>query len=765
MSLQRNGLIAILLLLYIGAVWARMGSVGEPAYPYYTGESGTNFRQTHQIATRGALPQTDRRAAWPGGYSPSRVKANGAEHLTGFAYRLVRPFSDISEKRFAGFLTILFVSLLVFTIYDVTRKMWGCQAAGLWAAFLTAFSAPLIDVTNGKEYLHVTFAVVLVSFHIMAYLRCRSRSSAMAAIITGVTGFFIFTVWETAGLYFAGIGLLCLLDPALNGATRRQVLAAHLGAILLAGLLLPHLRAQRFVFAWPTVWLFVTVIFAVVRDRLPRKVPGWVYLGGAFAILVFLLRPIQSGGTEMASPLQYWFYRLRFITGKPEDPALLPAAVRILWTSDHAPLRVYDIFAFFFPLVFLAPPAIGALREIHRQGRPLFLTPVVFLLFGVAICLFEHRAIPFAALLVFPFFSGAFRGVRQHLRSRALPIGLSALLVVTASPLAMGKIDTNRAIARFTGIPLNEPAGFMWVSIGNADREVVRHLVSRTSSRNDVLFALPNVSSLLVTFAGRATVLAPGVYAVSMTQKIADTVSRFYGDEEDLYTMCETVGATHVLYSVDLILDSTVYSPRYAVGLTGVDESSVALMMHFAPETLKRFHLVYENDSYRLFQVVSEPKPLFLTDHPPVYQHSILRVHGDDLDSFYDRVIDVLAAYQLAVDAQVRGDEGAAIRRFTYCLDQAPFFTKARLGIGDSLLRLDDPQAASDAYGRVLEYSPDNRHALYWGAFSLGSAGRSDEAVTLLDLLLSSTADRETRSRALELKTVLENGRPIELPR
>jgi tetratricopeptide (TPR) repeat protein len=174
---------------------------------------------------------------------------------------------------------------------------------------------------------------------------------------------------------------------------------------------------------------------------------------------------------------------------------------------------------------------------------------------------------------------------------------------------------------------------------------------------------------------------------------------------------------------------------------------------------------VYENDNYRLFRVTADVKPVFLTDHPPVYQEAILREHADDLGTFYSRIIDILSTYQTAVAAQARGDERGAIPRFLYCLDQAPAFTAARLGVGDSLLRLGKTADAFNAYNSVLQYAPDNTHALYYGAISLAYMARRAEARRLVDLLLTATAQHDIRAQALDLKAALDSGRPIEIPR
>ena len=233
-----------------------------------------------------------------------------------------------------------------------------------------------------------------------------------------------------------------------------------------------------------------------------------------------------------------------------------------------------------------------------------------------------------------------------------------------------------------------------------------------------------------------------------------------YAPEEQLYKLCVEAGINFILYRIDGVLDVSKYGPAYAVGLMRVAERSAAVRMHFSPQTLDHFNLVYENDNYRLFRVTDGPEPMFLTDHPLVYQHDLLERHRDTLTSFYARVVDLLIAYTTALQAQVDGDEAGAIDRFRYCLEQAPHFTKAWLGVGDSMLRLGKNETAHAAYGNVLLYAPDNPHALYYSAATLARMGRTEEALGLLEVLLSSTGDRDYLLQGRELKASLLQGAP-----
>ncbi|MBP2680909.1 MAG: hypothetical protein H6Q78_772, partial [Candidatus Krumholzibacteriota bacterium] len=177
MTLGRRQIALVLIALYVGAVWMRLDSLGAHEYPYFDGESGTNYRYARTIAAEGSLPATDTSALRPDGFSPAGARPNGVEYLTGFAFRLVHPFSDVAEKQFASIFTILVSSLAVFTFFALARSLWGCAAAGIFAAFLAAFFAPLAGATDGREYLHAPYAFLLVSAHLALFARYVSRPS------------------------------------------------------------------------------------------------------------------------------------------------------------------------------------------------------------------------------------------------------------------------------------------------------------------------------------------------------------------------------------------------------------------------------------------------------------------------------------------------------------------------------------------------------------------------------------------------------------
>jgi hypothetical protein len=674
----------------------------------------------------------------------------------GYAYRLAHYFTDASQRQFTARFSALFFSLCVLTFFALSRRLWDCQAAGLFAAFLIAFCKPVIAVTNGHEFLHDSYAVLLVSLHLALFVAYVKRPRPLTATLAALTMAAMLAAWEPAPYYAAAIAIAALVAGKLASDARRTFLTTHLLGCLLAGATLPWLRASRFLFVWTWALILVSTSWFYVRAWLPKTTRSALYIATGTVVLAALFRPFHLGALPKLSALDYWIPRLRFLLGKPADPHRLSDAARYLWTLARMSPDKYAVFTFFLPFLFILPVSLLAARDRATGSRRLVGIVLGIVVIAVGLFLLDRRGLLAAALGLFVLASVAGYGFGSHLKTRFFPVAGGTFLIVMQALLPYSWADIPHQAASVLGLRPDSPNEFLWISLGNADQSLVKYVVSRTSVRDPILTP-PAEASLLTTFAGRKATGVPGLTTRADMASTEAFVSAFYRDEDSLYAFCDSLGITYVLYSIDFVLDETASSPRYLAGLSTVPQESAAFRMHFAPETLTHFNLVFENDNYRLYRVTREAAPTFLTDHPVVYQGSIAQAHGDNLRAFYNRVIDILVTFQTAQEAQAAGNDREAIRRFRYCLDQAPHFTAAWLRAGDSLLRLGNIQEANAAYTHALQNAPDNPEALFSTALTLARLNRSREALGMLDVLQSSTTDRDILKRAEELRAIIKS--------
>jgi hypothetical protein len=775
MKLPGYAIKIILVLLFFVAAGARFSTTSGSLYPYFKGESAMNYRDALNVSERGtpgALDQPTTKSNWPEGYRPARIRPAGVEYLTGAAIRTATWLSDADTRQITRRFVVYFFSLCVFTLYALTRNLWGSQAAGLLAAFLAAFFPPLIEASNGREFGHTPFALVMVTLHLLALQRYARGARWTGGVGAAVTTFLLVGSWEIAPYYIVACVAAATLFYPMDPGKRRVLAAVHLAAFLAAAAAFPHARALRLAFSWQASLLAACCVQAYLSPRVGR-LSGWTrgvpFVLAACAALTLVITPLRAGAEADLPALKYVFYRIRFLFDRPAAPSLLPDQIRWLWSSDHASPGASTLIGFFLPFLFFVPAALAHGRRHSRGDDPgeaararLFLAGTAAAA-GMLMYAVDRSAVALAAVAAIPLAGLAARPLELGKKLLGGVAAVGSMLIVLQLLWPSGRANAALQLARAFGVAHRDNSQVFWVSLGNTDRELVRFVATRTSTREPFL-GKPELTALLLTFSGRTSVLLEGGRSKQHAQKNVDLTALMYGDERPLYQRCRELGVRYVLYSIDYLLDTTRYSPSYLSGVTVVPNGCVSVSMHFTPESLVHFNLVYENDHYRLFRVTDEQEPLFITDHPPVYQGDILERNGDTYGAFLDRINRVMLTYTDAMRASSAGNFDSALRRLTWCLQQAPMFTRARVAVGTTLLDQGKLEDARDVFMSVLGYAPDNTLALYYAAYTLSQLDENDKAIELLQLLSTTTNDRDLLEKADLLKAIIERDAPSVAP-
>jgi len=785
MKQQKYAITAFLVLLFIAAVLLRTDSARKSGYLYFDGTSGTNYRYAYEIGQTGSVLPVDYKAAWPEGIAVAQSRPLGTEYFVGYCYRLVKYFSEMEEREFVRLITRLLSSLLVFTLYALTFALWRNRAAALLAAVLVAFHQPLVKATDGTTFLHIQFAAVILSFHLLSFVHWKRGLSWRHGLLAAMSCFALLAVWEAAPYYIALFAVMYALRTGADPDKKRLFLVLQSAAFLAAAVSLPYWSAHRAVFSIPAAGIYAATIYAFAARRLPLRhnagLASVLYVLGGTVILAGLFKPLRAGAAASPAVLEYFLYRLRYFFAKPSDPLSLPEAVRFMWTSDHASPSRYSMFHALFPLVPFLPAVIAtavtkwkkdrAGREERGDGSPpaaernsLPILPVSLVaLASVAMYISSNSTLVLAVPAVFPLLGLSIYRARKHILSKGIWIIAGGVLILSQAFSPNGRFDITRHAAQRLNFQPERGAEFVHLSLGDADQNLVRFLLRRTLVR-DPLLALPDISVVLSTFAGRTTLLAPGIETPQMTEKTVSFVDDYYKTETEFFTACREAGIEYVVYSVEFVLDGSSYSPLYLAGRKQLPPASAAFRMHFFPEMLRHFALIYENDTYRLFKVTDEIQPIFTTDHPIIYQYSILDLNHDSLEQFHRRILNLLLLYTDARDEQARGHDQAALDMYNRCIAQAPGYTAARLGRASVLLSLGDLGEARKAYLEIIGYAPDNAEALYGLSLCLARLGETDLAEQYVEILLSSTGDKDMIEKAKLLKWFLEKNIPVESP-
>jgi tetratricopeptide (TPR) repeat protein len=709
MRLPGYAITGLLVLMFAVAMGVRTSGTDWRRAPYFKGTASMTYRHAMVLSAGESLRAPSDKANWPDGYVPARYRAAGLETVFGLAHRVARYFGESDGRRFYSRLVVLAAAACVFLAYAFARRLWDCQAAGLLAAGLAACYWPLVGVTGARALSHASFGALLVALHAWLLLRHLRAPSARGALLAAAAAFALAAVWEP-GPYVAA--LAAAVAAAWPGRKRRErvwVAASHAAVLALAALVLPHAAGLR-----------------------------------------------AAGGFPF---LEYAAQRLRHLPGKPDSATALPDAVRVLWSSDHAPPSVHERLRFLLPLAFfVAAVALGGKRVLRHRAALLGSAGAAAL--GVAVWLLDRGAAGIAALAVIPLCALAARDLAAGLRTRAPLVAAGILLVAVDTIAPTAAVNPIFQIARASGTALRDPDRFVWLSMENTESNLVRFVATRTSVRDPILGA-SDVTALLLAFAGRTSVQLEGDLSRRGAARRVALTRLYYDDPEELRDACRKLRVSYVLYSIDVLLDTSRYSPRYLAAAVPPGPETAAFAMHFFPETLRGFALVFENEHYRLFRVTDEAPPMFLTDHPPVYQYDAFERVGGDLDRFRGRLVELTFTYRDALSQAERGDYGGALRKLDWCIAQAPRFTRARVARANTLTLAGRTEDARVALLEVLEYAPDDEEALYQAAYVHALLGETERARGLLDVFFASATEKALIERARLLLAFLDQGVPV----
>ncbi|MEE2754713.1 MAG: hypothetical protein VX910_12075, partial [Candidatus Latescibacterota bacterium] len=224
--------------------------------------------------------------------------------------------------------------------------------------------------------------------------------------------------------------------------------------------------------------------------------------------------------------------------------------------------------------------------------------------------------------------------------------------------------------------------------------------VRKNTAEDDVILAAFHISPSILTYTNRSIVQHPKFESQVIREKTEQFLEGLFSSEEEFYQLARRWEADWYVYQASMALDTSKESPRYVAGRKVVPPESALYGFHFAPETLKHFHLAHQNSYYRMFKV------------------------GDPLES----------------RPQIQYQPGFDLSVFTNAKDVMPADTqieKVRSELGNPAMRLQLADAlylssryseAADEYERLSLKQPADAILKLKTANAMDKAGRSREA-------------------------------------
>jgi tetratricopeptide (TPR) repeat protein len=657
--LEAAATVVAVALVYVAAVGVRwsisttmetaLRPPGADELPY-TRESALLFHYADVYRTTGRIPRVDERAEVPEGLQVRRELSVGKGIVAAWLYNGFGVHA-MSFQRFVRRFDAAWYSLGVIPLFFLVRGRTRSLLAAALSAMLLAWTVGAMQRSTGLGFARENFALPLIFAHVWLFDMGLRRGRLGPSIAAGIVLAVALATWDLTQLYLLLVVAYCAARCLVRRAWASKLvhLAPTLAAGVIAGLLVPYLRAHAFLVTYGMLAGYGLMAWWLAEKRV--RMAGPIAKAVLAALLVGTLAAswLLPAGKTYGHFRELFFAKLRYLNDKPDDPAKLSYDARILWTPalhsatttnlGRPPIRSFTAV---FWLTAIAAIVVAAAKLRRRDIGEVSLFAAMLVAWLVLYVLFVRMQV----FLIF--FIAAFAGIGAGaLRAfgrrwwtvlpAALVIGMFLLADLTKT-VYLGRTSDQRQ--QLYERPSDEdPYEYVHlVSLANvygqrfqyaAAQVVIEWLRQETPADAVVLADFPLEPTLYV-YGDRSIVLHPKFESVAMRDKVRQFFESFYAPSERMfYEYCRRNGVRYFVADSGMFGGPGsrywVYSPRYIAGSTGETLGGIGTRwMYENPDRCRYFRFRIEVGAegervwaYRVFELVTEAdikEALFLAD-------------------------------------------------------------------------------------------------------------------------------------------------------
>ncbi|MCX7625852.1 MAG: hypothetical protein N2Z21_06535 [Candidatus Sumerlaeaceae bacterium] len=597
------------------ALFARVWlSVGHPAYrpndptAFFPAEAGMQFRWAQLVAENGNLPACDHRAQWPEGLCMSLDIAPLMEYVAGWTFRLL-PWKPSSFFDYAIIFVATFSALSAAAAYVTVRFLRGGVAGALFAAAVSGFYPAVVArvIRNfGRENFSLIFVILPIILLLFVWQRTAAQRSSsrlvacliLASLFQGLA----FASWHMARPIFELHAAAILLFALLGGVSSREQRIASAWFLSCSPWWfgLPLLQVRSYSITPNLVALLVIAITLILAQKPTHRLFGW-----AVAFLGWLCAQQMQSVAEDSHVAEVLLAKLRHGFVKPLNPQLLSPEARLMWIEAFNSPALTEILGQATPVVAVASllAVLGRRRicALWRRDAAWRGIVVLFFAWSIAYLLFQRL------VLLFSFGVSVVLGLAlsESLRSRKR-LTAFALSTVVLLPFASYYVDIPIAAQLRHKLALRSSSPSTRFENRMADtRDVLQWLRTHTS-RDDVIVAWFGLSSQIYAYADRPVVVQSKFENPYIRPKVLHLAQALVSQPSELAGFCRRYGASYLVYEATMVLHQGTESFRYVAGCSRIATTSSIALLHFWPHELRDFRLVYQNRSFRVFEVLGD---------------------------------------------------------------------------------------------------------------------------------------------------------------
>jgi len=589
-DIRKNSAIIILLLIFLGffgfkvlcVVNDESFSTRDDTGMFWT-ESAFQYKLAKLVAFTGSIPPHYNDAQHPEGVKIKRRITVLMESVAGYVYRIFIP-KNIPFHLFLVVFGCFYSSLSIFPVYLLSALLWNNRFSGLISSLLYATTLASSSSSLTHAYIKEDFSLPFIFFHLYFLILGFKRQKFDYAFLSSAFLFVGLASWHLTQFFYLIVVVFIALNFIIREDFREEIRLFSVIVLVatFAGLLIPTLRSERFLFSNSMFLSYTLVILGLSF----KKGAWWNKLTSLLFILIsgLTLKTLLSPAhiKEYSHVYTLMLNKITHLGVKPKDPASLPWEANVMWTTSFISPSIKEIYTFFgalFPLGigFLLTSILRFIKKRHTQGEPFLI------FFSLSFTILYLLIIRMDAFLVYflSLHTGLFAKIRKDF-ILILLLGLSLNLYL----LTTKKIHTDMPVRNYI-------------------LTLIKYV--RDNTEKDASFLTTfSLGPSIFAFCDRPVLLHSKFEDYKLREKVKEFEDTLFEDEDDFYHFCRKYQANYFVYTASILLSTGVESIRYRTGNLNIPKDSVAYTFHFKPEELTRFRLVYTNPIYRVYEVLEE---------------------------------------------------------------------------------------------------------------------------------------------------------------
>ena len=565
-------------------------------------ENATYYRHYRMIADPGtswgeiaATLRRDTMMQYPEGIQVLREMPLGMELFHGVLRRWVMP--SVPAHVFLLHSVPIFSGISLVMVFLMARRLMGSWGWSLFAAVVYAtLKWSFVRAVRGT-FLREEFGIPLLLATVVLLLPSREddgRPRTVRGLIAGVLMGIAIAVCFISQYPLALLVVLFSFRAAMQPIQKQRL---HFPDVVLVGMVaaslaLPALRAKAFFLSSTAAALVHWLLWARLPwPRVRRAMLRWATWACTLVALVVGFRLMNPGAGSFSHVLEYVSARLSHPLGRPTNPQDITFAARIYWEAGFMGATLWDLVGglrFALPLL---PFALWPLLRRSRWTGVAALHSVfalALLVLGLCVCRLLVLAAPFvsvAAVTGFVGWSRAWAPLRAKRRA-------ATVLTLIAVAIGLGNCLTLPRQAR----PLAHASPGVY---GSLTRFLTRH-----TRKDEAFFARISVSAVVLLHATRPSLVHPFFESEAPKRKYERLLCAAFDEEEVFWKRLREYRGAYYIHDIGLGVTEGPGSVRYVAGRMGpMHPDWAATRCHFAPERLRYFDLVWQNEIFRVFRV------------------------------------------------------------------------------------------------------------------------------------------------------------------